>query len=56
MQFGVNCQWIASASARQRDGAADGAAHVVGVRAFTPRREATDLDVPFGGLSVNATR
>ena len=56
MQFGVTCQWIASAGARQRDGAADGAAHVVGVRAFKPRREAIDLDVSFGDFSVDATR
>jgi len=29
---------------------------VVGVRAFKPRREAVDLDVPFGGFCVDATR
>lgn len=56
MQLGVNRQWIASAGAQQSDGAADGAAHVIAVRAVKPRREAIDLDVPFGGLSVDATR
>jgi hypothetical protein len=56
MQCGVNRQWIASAGAQQRDGTADRAAHVVGVRAFKPRREAIDLDVPSGGFSVDATR
>lgn len=56
MQFGVNRQWIASAGAQQRDGAADGAAHMAGVRPLKPRRAAIDLDVPFGGFSVDATR
>lgn len=56
MQFGRQSQWIASAGARQRDGAVDGAAHVVGACAFNRAGEAIDLDVSFGDFSVDATR